>query len=193
MTSQAHDPALSDHPNPWSVLIEGTRTIVALSTGLLGLTATFATDLFGESTHGWLYAAWAFLGLSIAGCIYTYGDIQAAVRNPNRVTQYESTRVLGPFNASFIFLGLGVALVAVAALLDLNSTDTDPSLDSLARNAEEAAELFSSETSMDIRSIERSHEGTTFFFESTDQGLRVRVTLDSAGELVTSEEVETDC
>jgi hypothetical protein len=116
------DVKVADHPNPWTVLSDGAKTVITLATGFLGITVTFAKEFVGDIGRGWVGAGWVCLALSIVANIYTIGRIQDRVRATRTAAVFGDKYALGFFNVSFVFLALGIVLVAVGAWVGWSET-----------------------------------------------------------------------
>jgi len=59
------------------------KTVLSLSAGALGVSFAFVKDIVGSwpaKTHGWLFAAWVFWGLSVTSVLFSFLCSQKALR-----------------------------------------------------------------------------------------------------------------
>jgi hypothetical protein len=98
---------------PWLVLQGDAKNYLTLAAGLIGVTATFADRLVGGDQLGriFLFAAWGCLGVAIGAATFASGGAFNGVAHQS--SSYE--KVSGRLNAAVLFIGLGVALLALAA------------------------------------------------------------------------------
>ena len=120
-SADSDPPTISDHPNPWAMLHDDTKTFVTLAVALLGLTATFAQELINRDGRVWISIGWILLGLAVFSTFFASGKIQEHVRTGS--TSYGERSVNAWANAVFFLLLLGTGFVAVAAGIGLWSGD----------------------------------------------------------------------
>jgi len=121
MASSAPAPAVEtdDNPNPWSVLQELLKTVVALGSGLLGVSVTFALPVVGQASGGIrcaLYAAWGLAVVAIGCAIVAHGSIINVLRQRGK----EGQAVL---LANSSFVALLASAIAFAVLGYLRTTE----------------------------------------------------------------------
>lgn len=111
-------------PNMLALLHDDARTIITLSTGLLGISATFATNLLGDANalSRWaLVLAWLLLALSIVWAIFASGRVTASAGGARTPTPAKD------LHKAFITMVCGVALLGAAVgftWIDDDSPDT---------------------------------------------------------------------
>ncbi|NGZ11351.1 MAG: hypothetical protein CV088_18600 [Nitrospira sp. LK70] len=67
---------MAQDPSPWSIVLDYSKTVITVATGLLTFTGTFSSKLYdGADPPGSLIAAWVLLLLSMAFCLYAIGRL----------------------------------------------------------------------------------------------------------------------
>ena len=98
---------------------ETTKELMALTTGLLGLSATFAKDLVEEGKpRGALFAAWVVLVVSLGAGMLVIMALTGSLADGSASAQtLLARRVVIPGMCQFVLFGIGVVLLVVYAAL----------------------------------------------------------------------------
>jgi uncharacterized membrane protein YjfL (UPF0719 family) len=96
-----------DEPNPWALLHEDAKAYITLATALLGVSATFASDLLSDDDLSRLavFAGWALLVLAILSSVYASGRVVYKIRNPAKSGK-----------SALVFVNIGIGLIVAGAV-----------------------------------------------------------------------------
>lgn len=127
-----------EHPSPWVVVNDYTKTVVTLSAAFLAFTGTFASSFLSSSRGfpwwgGMLILTWVFLVTAIASALYAAGGLTNHLRalerpqNQSKPVQSVAAFIL-PANISYVafLLASGLFLIAVLG----RSFPQDPNVES---------------------------------------------------------------
>jgi flagellar motor protein MotB len=75
-------PKISDHPSPWTVVNDYTKTVVTLASALLAFTGTFSTsDRMAAGPRCPLFLSWIALSIAIAAALYSAGQLTRVLKS----------------------------------------------------------------------------------------------------------------
>jgi hypothetical protein len=151
----------SEAPNPWSTLHDDASTYITLATALLGVSATFATDILSSDSRArvLVFVGWMLLVGSIVCSISAKGKIFAGLKG--ELVQGPFRPTLGWLNAAVYLLLLGTLVLALGALRGTAANDGDPIIESIEIARETAASIANApEDSLVVKSVARTSSNT---------------------------------
>lgn len=132
-------PKVGDHPSPWTIVNDYTKTVVTLASALLAFTGTFSTSERMAAAPRWpLFFCWGLLALAIAAALYSAGRLTGVLKY-----RRGAYCCLLAANLSYFFLFGGILFFLLFAVLATGKPAAPPPTPSAATGAVELVPVAS--------------------------------------------------